>query len=562
VKERHPWVPILAVAGVALAASASGIGNQLVQDDLVLITGNPRIQHLANWREMLGSPFWPPPYSEFLYRPLTALLLAFEYALGGGGPLVFRLAGYLGYAAASAGVFFLGRRILPQGIAVGIALLFAGHPVHVEAVALAVGQSELLVGLLSTVMAARYLDRRRTGTGRLTPADWVFLGALYLSACLLKEHALVLPGLLLGAELLLVRRPEQRLRLLVPGFVGFAALAGLFLLARTAVLGGSVTGTFTAEALEGQGPGGRGLTMLGVVPEWARLLLWPARLQADYSPREIVASTGLGLREAGGLTILCAALAAGWLARRRAPVVSFGLLWCGIALLPVSNVLVPTGVVLAERTLFLASIGAMIAVGGAAALGRWAEAPSVRPGRLLIIGSGVLALLGAARSAERHQVWRDEKTLATRSAEDAPRSYRSQQAYGYWLFESGARGEGLQAYQRALALAPERHAWRVRNDLARRFFAEGRHALAVEQLSASLTAAPDRQETWHYLILGYLALGNYREAARLADSALARGGNRELFGGHRALADSAARDRAPPGSIRIRIVPAPPGGER
>jgi tetratricopeptide (TPR) repeat protein len=177
----------------------------------------------------------------------------------------------------------------------------------------------------------------------------------------------------------------------------------------------------------------------------------------------------------------------------------------------------------------------------------------------MIIGSGVLALLGAARSAERHQVWRDEKTLATRSAEDAPRSYRSQQAYGYWLFESGARREGLETYQRAIALAPERHAWRVRNDLARRFFAEGQHALAVEQLSASLTVAPDRQETWHYLILGYLALGNYREAARLADSALARGGNRELFGGHRDLADSAARDRAPPGSIRIRVVPAPPG---
>ena len=57
------------------------------------------------------------------------------------------------------------------------------------------------------------------------------------------------------------------------------------------------------------------------------------------------------------------------------------------------------------------------------------------------------------------------------------------------------------------------------------------------------------------LILGLLGLSSYEEARALSDSALAKGGSREVFGGHRALADSAIIAKAPPGSIRVRVVP-------
>jgi len=562
VSRRRAWAPFLAVAAVALLASLAGIGNRLAQDDFVVIAGNPRLHDLANWREILSSPFWPPPYSEFLYRPLTSLLLGLEYALGGGGPLIFRLCSYLAYAGSAVGVLLLAQRLLPPRPALAAALLFAAHPLHVEAVAEAVSQGELLVCLLATVMVGRYLDRRKSHDSGLRTRDWLVLGVLYLVACLLKEHALVIPGLMLAAEMLLLPRPEwPRLRL-APGYGFLAALGVLFLLARTAVLGGGISGTFTAEALERANVGERALTMLRVVPEWLRLLVWPAHLQTDYSPQELIAASGFGGREALGLAILLAAVSAVWLFRRRAPVVAFGILWTGVALIPVSNVLVPTGVVLAERTLFLASVGAVIAaVGGVAVLWSSHRSPLTahRSPFPALLACGALVVAGIARSAERQRVWRDAETLSLRGVEDAPRSYRSQQAYGYQLFEMGLRDRAIEAYTRAITLAPPRHEWRVRNDLARRFFAEGRYDLAVDQLSASLRMAPDREETWNYLVLGYLGLGDYAQAARLADSALARGGSRVVFGGHRALADSAARDRAPPGSIRIRVVPAQPG---
>lgn len=559
------WGPYLGVVAVAVLASVAGIGNRLAQDDFAVIAGNPRLHDVANWREILTTPFWPPPYSEFLYRPLTSLLLTIEYVLGGGGPLIFRLASYLAYAASAVGVLLLARRLLPPGPATAAALLFAAHPLHVEAVAQAVSQSELLVGLIATGMAGRYLDCRRSPNPGPGTRDWLLLGGLYLAACFIKEHALIIPGLLLAAEMLLLPRPEWPRRRLAPGYGFLAALGVLYVLVRTAVLGGHLSGSFTADALEGSDAAGRALTMLRVVPEWLRLLFWPAHLQTDYSPQEINAAAGFGATEAFGAGILLAAILAGWLLRRRAPVVTFGAVWTGLALIPVSNVLVPTGVVLAERTLYLASVGAVLAIGGGAAAGL-ERVISPRATRVVRGSSGMLAaailvlvIAGIARSAERQRVWRNAETLALGGVEDAPRSYRTQQAYGYQLFEMGLKDRAIEAYARAIFLAPARQQWRVRNDLARRFFVEGRYDLAVEQLSASLRSAPDREETWNYLILGHLGLGNYDEAARLSDSALAHGGSPALFSGHRALADSAARDSAPPGSIRIRVLPAQPG---
>ena len=99
------------VVAVALAASLAGIGNGFAQDDVVLIAQNARIHQLANWREIIASPYWPPPWSPDLYRPLMALLLAFEFAVGGGAPLVFRVLSYLLYAAAALLVFTLAKRL-------------------------------------------------------------------------------------------------------------------------------------------------------------------------------------------------------------------------------------------------------------------------------------------------------------------------------------------------------------------------------------------------------------------------------------------------------------------
>ena len=540
---------LLAVAAVALVACVVGIGNQFAHDDLHLIQENVRIQDPRNIGEFFTQPFWPPPFSQDLYRPLMSALLAIEYLLANGQPMLFRLVSYAVYAAVAVGVLRLARRIAPGVPAIAAALLFAAHPVHVEAVALGVAQNEVVVGGIALFMTGRYLDLRAGGA--IGARDWGIFAILYAAAALLKEHAFVIPGILAAAELFLVRSPRRAWRALAPGYLMLAFVAAGLLVLRHAVLG-DVAGTFVAEALAGAGIGQRALTLLRLIVEWMRLLVWPARLRLDYSPQEFVASTSFGAMEALGAALLVAAvLTASW-ARVRAPLVSFGLAWMAVALVPVSNVIVPTGVFIAERTLFLPSIGFALAFAGAVALVQ----PRLRDPRWRRAAVAALVLIvvaGVARSIERQRVWRHDGFLAVRSVQDSPRSFRAQRAYADVLFELRQPALAMRAYERAIALSPPSVAWRVHNDYARQLRGRAERGAEVEQLRASLAGNPDQEDARGYLVAALLALGRYEEAGREADVARTRDDRNGVFAGLRALADSARRVAAPPGSVIVQI---------
>jgi hypothetical protein len=448
---RPRWVAELSLAALALAVMAPGFGNRFVQDELPLILRNERAHTLADPAGLFTTPYWHAPFPPALYRPLATAALAVQWKAGGGSPVVYRWASAALLAGAAIALFHLGTLILPWTAALAAAALFAVHPVHVEAVALGINQGELAVGLLLCWATAWYIRARRRDLFR--PRDAAGILLLYIAAALFKENALILPGLLLVAELTVLKEPRGNLRSF---YLGCGLAFALLIAARSMVLGGDTVGTFTAPAMIGAGPAGRALTMLGVVPHWARLLFWPADLQADYGPREIAPAAGWGWAQGIGLGILILAGAAFWAARRRAPALSFGLGWMAVALIPVSNVLVPTGIALAERTLFLASAGAALAIG--AVLG-----PAQRPGGrgrtpglrgVVIAAVGVLLVFGIWRSRSRILVWHDQGTLLHQTVADAPQSIGAHLSLVRFLEDSGSVADARRHYRQATLLNP------------------------------------------------------------------------------------------------------------
>jgi hypothetical protein len=442
---------LLLGALLALGAYATSVGHDFVYDDVQVIVDNPLFQSIANWRAIIAAPWWGPE----LYRPVTALTIALDWSLSGGEPWLFHLGNILMHVVTTALVFILARLWLPTFGATVAAVLFAVHPVHVEAVANVVGRAEVLAALFAVAAALAYhADGELARTGDRSWRRWLAsFGTLALLALALgsKEIAFATPGIFLIVDWLDAKqtgeRPTVRFKRHWVLWVGAVALTAAFLWQRSLVVGG-LAGVHAAPGIEGEGMGVRVLVMAPVFLEYARLLLFPLRLSADYSPNFLEPVAQLTWRGATGLATVLLAVLVAIRARNDAPVVTFGLAFIGGTLLVVSNIIVPSGVLLAERSMYLPSVGLVIVLGWAA---------TALAARHRIAAVAVVALLvglGMVRTVTRVPVWKKRGGFFVQLVHDAPGSYRSFWVASALAFGAGNPERGEDLMQRALEIHP------------------------------------------------------------------------------------------------------------
>jgi hypothetical protein len=271
-------------------------------------------------------------------------------------------------------------------------------------------------------------------------------GAALALAVLSKENAAVAPALMVWGWLAGVAPRPSRARIAafaVSWVVGGAAYAAI----RWWVLHGYAGFTAVAPVFLGESFATRRLTAVAALGDVTRLLLFPLHLSADYSPDQRTAVHSV-LDPRFLLGVVCAALWVGLIVlawRRRRPAAAFGLGWIGIALLPVSNLVFPIGVLIAERTLYLPSAGLALAAGA------WLH--DLAP-RRLALAAGLVIALGGVRSAVRVPVWRDNRTATMSLLDDAPRSYRSWDYVGWEFLRGGQEQRALEAFLQAGRIYP------------------------------------------------------------------------------------------------------------
>ncbi len=390
------------------------------------------------------------------YRPLTILGFAVQWALGHGAPLIFHVVNVVLYMAVCVAVFWLLMGVLPSAPAWIAAALFAVHPLHVEAVANVVGQSELTVALLLTLAMGLYVYGRQLGP--LSLGRKIAIAAMYVAAMLFKEHGIVLVALVVVAEITVVRDPRPlraRLVEMRPFVLGLTALALCFLWARDTVLSGRFTGFRPFVPFQGLhlSTPDRILTMIGVAPQWGRLFVWPAHLTTEYSPPWIPIAQGPSYTQLPGLLLMIGVIGLFFATRRKLPAASFGLGWLIVAMSPVSNLVLPAGFLIAERTLFFPSVGVVIFAGALIPIAyEW-----LAPRRLQLAGAAAVALLlgaGIWRSAKRQMLWHDDDTLFKQEVIDTPDSYRTHFMLGAWYMQNKRMRDGEIEYSKGMKLFP------------------------------------------------------------------------------------------------------------
>jgi len=458
---RHGLV-LAALWTVTLLAYSDSFRGGLIFDASKAILDDSRIQAASaeNSRLIWTNDYWYGA-STGLFRPLTTFSYLFNYAVLGNGP---RPAGYhwINFALHAinlALVYLLALAIFRElAPAVALAALWALHPVLTESVTNVVGRADLLAafGVLAGVLCyAR--GSMATGRGRL----WWPL-ALAVAAAIgsfSKESGVVLVAAVLLYDLAFARNRPWSAR--IPGYLAAAVPVLVYLQIRGRILAALPTPiiAFVDNPLVGADFWTARLTSVKVIGKYLWLLIWPGQLAADYSYRQIPL---FGWRLDNGedwqtiLALAAVAVAAVVALRcyRRAPAVSFFIAFFFVTLAPTANLVILIGAIMAERFLYLPSVGFL----GCQVWLAWSayRLGSRRPAARFAAAAALLFVAAAlgSRTFARNLDWRDELSLWSSAERASPQSYKTHINLAQALMNlPGSAPERIQAQiEQALAI--------------------------------------------------------------------------------------------------------------
>jgi hypothetical protein len=484
-------VALLLIA--ALVPYAQTVGYGYLLDDTTVIRANPDIQ---GWKSLVE--VWRQPYGGFrlqgsgLYRPLTMTLFAFLWNAGGHWPLWFHVVSVAMHMAAA----FMVWRLLVPGLsghpwpAMIAALWFAVHPVHVEAVASIANSSEILVAFWTCALAL-YLRRAAARPGPIGWPTAAGCGLLYLSAFLSKESGAVAPALAAlwvwgwrpGTGAMNVRDVSRVVARWWRAVAGCLAAAAIVFTLRAVVLDAAVPGkAMVAPGLDDLSAPERIWAMLSLGPTIIKLLVWPSLTNPHYGPTSFP-RTAVAWWVMTTVLVVSIAIAVALLRAKRGDRRMLAALgWTAVAFLPASNLVIPTGQILGERTLYVPSIGIAMLVGLAVeALWSASTTPRWRMIGKLAATTAAISVIAvfAVRAARSASLWRAHRTLFARMIAADSLGYR-----GYWLSGMDARyrgdfAEGLALLAKAYALYPRDRALLVEYSAALSHAGEYRRAAAI-----------------------------------------------------------------------------------
>jgi tetratricopeptide (TPR) repeat protein len=507
-RDRLRWAALLVAA--CLVTYANGLTGAFTYDDKAIIRDNPRIRSPRDIGQIFTTSYFGGPRGTgSAYRPMLLLSYAAQWWIHGSEVAAFHFANILFHAGATLLLAGLLWRIgLSPPTVAAASLLFAVHPIHVEAVTSLVGRGETQAAvfvLLYLHGAVDVFERRRR---------WPLLlaGALlgYAGSILTKESGAVAPGLalLLFAFLadgtLLQRLRAALLRGLPLWILSAIVLAGVLRL-RAWVLGGalrsSAGGIFEVEnVLAPLAPGARMTNACVIFLRYLGRCIFPLHLSGDESAWSIRPLPAVSAPTVAATLLLLALLLASLIRLRSRSPLALGFLFFGVAFLPSGNLLFPIGTVFAERIAYLPSAGACLILGsvvvGAA---RDSSALSAGPRRAL----AAVALLFSMRAIARNTVWWTDEGLFTNLIATAPGSAKAHYDLAYSAANKHRHRQARAEYERAIAIYGRYwDAWAGKGRIEKEM---GLLAEAEQSYARSIAVNPDYEN-------GYFGLGQVREA--------------------------------------------------
>ncbi|MBI2570406.1 MAG: hypothetical protein HYV63_25685 [Candidatus Schekmanbacteria bacterium] len=459
------------VLACALASHLPALGVGFVSDDVLAVENNPIFARPADWTVFLTAPGRAVPAFPH-FRPAVLLSYGLETVIWGRSAVVYHVTNVLLHVLAVALVLKLAGTLSPwphRGGRAGMAaaLLFAIHPMTVEATSFIWARSSLLFSVFAVAAVLLFARYRRADR----PGSLVLSLSCYVLSLLSKEQAVALPALLLLVDAPYWLPPGSYL----PGWQRRPP-------------------TLSPPAGGGRYGGGPGLPRLAAHAAFVAitvLYLWLRRyvlgsignphperpFAADIKVQMISLAEylrrwsmglGLGLGEhrppppplldavAAALPALVVLAGAAFWWYRRRDAVSAGALWFSAAIFPVC---LPVGfqAPVKEHYSYLAGIGVCVTLASLAMhlvsrAPRGTSAAFPRPLLQVAVLAAAVALGG--ETYRRGQMWVSQLPLAAEAAARYPNNPLHLSSYAFRLVDLGRLAEAAALLERAARFDP------------------------------------------------------------------------------------------------------------
>nr|XP_046184410.1 LOW QUALITY PROTEIN: protein O-mannosyl-transferase TMTC1-like [Oncorhynchus gorbuscha] len=485
------YAVLLALCALCYSNSLHG---EFVHDDVWAISNNPDVRPGSSLQSIFSNDFWGKRMADNTshksYRPLCILTFKLNILLGGMTPLYFHVVNVCLHCAVTCLLMHTCDRCVfdDPRLAFLTALLFAVHPIHTEAVSGIVGRADVLACMLFLLAFLSYIR----SVGVCDSADclpstvsvWVLGASLLLGTCamLVKETGITVFGVCVFYDaLVLCRKPlllhlsgskiKDLLRISVP-FLKRACAVSLYVAVimsfRLWLMGGSMPlfseqdnpASFSPHLLT------RFLTYCYLLAFNAWLLLSPTVLCYDWQVGSIPLVESLwDMRNVAALLLgvvmvaLCLHCVMS-LQRLENREVLLGVLFLVFPFIPASNLFFRVGFVVAERVLYMPSMGYCILV--AHGLGRLCSVVGRWGTTALTVSTLLLLLLFSWKTVQQNDIWLSREALFRSGIQTLPHNAKVHYNYANFLKDRGRHQEAIHHYKTALRLYP-RHASAMNN---------------------------------------------------------------------------------------------------
>jgi tetratricopeptide (TPR) repeat protein len=510
---------VLLVAAL-VAAYANHFHNSFHFDDAHTVVNNAAIRELRNVpRFFLDATTFSSLPSNQSYRPLVSTLLAIDYAAGDLKPFWFHLSIFALLLVLVLLLTLVLKDLLEQTatsrtnivIALAAAALYGLHPANADTVNYVIASAEIMsaLGIVGSFALYFAFPNLRLSFVFTLPAA---------VAILAKPPAAIFPALF-AVYVLLFGRSESRLvetrrQRVAQIFVPFLICGAMLLFVQAMTPHTWVSGAARARDYL--------ITQPCVALLYFKTFFWPGDLSADYDMEPLTGMDDSRFWAGSVFVVLLVTMSILCARYKQTRVISFGLLWFLIALLPTS--LYPLAEVMNDHRTFVSYIGLVIALAGAGELicSRVAarRAHAAGTAAATVLGAIVLLILWTSGYAtfQRNKVWRTEETLWRDVTIKSPRNPRGLMNYGNTLMAKGDFAGALDYFRRAFVLAPQYSVLLI--NLAIAEDATGQSSAAEQHFQEALRLAPSSPDSYSFYARALLARARVAEARGLLQSAL------------------------------------------